>query len=384
MIPSVSSLSKRPIGLKRSSAILSIATNNLLLRSNQSSSLLLNFQNQHDNTATATSVTRSRFQKTALFHTTRTAALSIKHPEPFDTDIETVDLSYDAHLCPTSKEIAQLRDQNKPIPKELEEKAHTNKEPIIFLHGIFGSKSNTRTVSRALARDLDRDVYCLDLRNHGDSPHSPEHTYPSLAADVEAFIKKHNLGPSIIVGHSMGAKVAMAVALRPFGPDLVAGLVSVDNSPWSAALSSMFPKYVRALQEIERRKLTSTTDAYKILAKTEPDVTIQQFLLSNLKRASQLPEPALRDLKNKRRLAQQQEGDVPQGNHPHDHHPHRDGSGIVHDHSSSDLKKDKTLYFRVPLDIIGKSLSYMGDFPYLPFESRYTGPTLIVRGMKSP
>lgn len=378
MIPSVLSFPKRQIGLKRSSAVLSAASNSLIRSKQSCSLLLLNYRNQHDNTATATTPV-TRFRKTALFHTTR--SVQSKHPGPFDTDIPTVELAYDRHMCPTSKEIATLRDQDKPIPEELQKRAQTNKEPIIFLHGLFGSKSNSRTVSRALARDLDRDVYCLDLRNHGDSPHSPEHTYPSLAADVEHFIKKHELGPSIIVGHSMGAKVAMSVALRPFGPELVAGLVPVDNSPWSAALSSMFPKYVRALQEIERAKLTSTSEAYKILAKTEPDVTIQQFLLSNMKRASQLPQPALQDLKNKRRLAQQ---DVPQGNHPHDHHPHRDGSGAVHGHGSSDLKNDKTLYFRVPLDIIGKSLAYMGDFPYLPFETRYTGPTLFIRGMKSP
>lgn len=311
-------------------------------------------------------------------------------PGPYDLHIPTVELAYEKHPR------ASAKSGTSDTP---------TKEPIIFVHGIFGSKSNTRTVSRVLARDLDRDVYCVDMRNHGDSPHTPLHTYPALAADIEHFIDCHKLGPSILVGHSMGAKAVMAVALRSRASELVAGLVSVDNAPWNAQLSSDFPKYVRALQQIEAAHFTRTQDAYAMLAKQEPNVTIQQFLLSNMKRASQLPVSAKHELveRLRSRLRAKSEA-VPAGHHPHDHHPHRDARGIIHDHSvapgsGSPTAAAKTataaldseiseaekhiLHFRVPLDIIGKSLDHMADFPYFPFETRYSGPTMFVRGMKS-
>lgn len=313
-------------------------------------------------------------------------------PDPYSTRIPTVDLAYEKFASASSKKVAQLKEAGEPIPQELQNSLDQKKESIIFLHGLFGSKINTRTVSKALSRDLDRDVYGLDLRNHGDSPHNPIHTYPALAADVEHFMAKHNIGPSIIVGHSMGAKTAMAMALRPNSKETVAALVSVDNSPWNAQLSSQFPKYVRALVEIENSHFTKSSDMYKVLSKVEPDLVVQQFLVSNIKRWPNLPESARKELAIK--LLNKKPS--PAGNHPHEHHPHRDRSGAVKDHHTgafSDIKaaeeylaSDKhknVLHSRVPLDIIGKSLDNLADFQYLPSETRYSGPTLFVRGMKS-
>lgn len=309
-------------------------------------------------------------------------------PGPYDLDIPTVDLAYEKHPRASAKK------DDAPVPA---------KEPIIIAHGLFGSKTNTRTVSRVMARDLDRDVYCIDLRNHGDSPHSPVHTYPALAADIEHFIDKHKLGKTILIGHSMGAKAVMGVALRPRSSELVAALVSVDNSPWSAQLSSAFPKYVKTLQQIEAARFTKTSEAYNVLKETEPNEVIQQFLLSNMKRANQLPLPAKQELVNRLRQKRKQAG-IPAGRHPHDHHPHRDAQGVIHEHgtpapttsspassatpatsidSDIDDAEKHVLHFRVPLDIISNSLDYMADFPYLPFETRYNGPSLFVRGMKS-
>lgn len=290
--------------------------------------------------------------------------------DPYSLDIPTVELSFEKHPGKTSNEISKLETANKPVPADLQKAA---KEPILVLHGLFGSKTNTRSVSRALARDTDRDVYCVDLRNHGDSPHSPVHTYPALAADVEAFIAQHALGPSIIVGHSMGAKTAMAVALRPRARQVCAALVAVDNSPWSTLLSATFPKYVKALEQIERAKLTKNSEAFEVLKKVEPNVVIQQFLMTNVKRVSSLPESAKRDLAEKMLKAEAT-------NSP-------DADPVVDDAAIERLlHNDETknvLHCRVPLDVIGKALDYMGDFPYLPMETRYNGPALFVRGSQS-
>lgn len=79
--------------------------------------------------------------------------------------------------------------------------------PLILLHGLFGSKQNNRTISKALARDLKTPVYALDLRNHGDSPHDPVHDYSAMANDVEEFIQQHNLRLPTLIGHSMSVPV---------------------------------------------------------------------------------------------------------------------------------------------------------------------------------
>jgi pimeloyl-ACP methyl ester carboxylesterase len=75
--------------------------------------------------------------------------------------------------------------------------------PILFLHGLFGSKKNNRSVSKVLARDLGRHVYALDLRNHGESAHAPRHDYLAMADDVAGFIQQHGLQQPTLIGHSM-------------------------------------------------------------------------------------------------------------------------------------------------------------------------------------
>lgn len=199
-------------------------------------------------------------------------------------------------------------------------------EPIVFVHGLFGSKVNNRTVSKVLARDLQKSVFCIDLRNHGDSPHDPRHDYNALAEDVENFIEEHKLGPSILIGHSMGAKTVMGVALRQ--PDLVRAVIPVDNAPIDAKLGSSFWRYVRGMKKIADAKVTNQKEAYKIMAEEEESLPVQQFLLSNMQ------------------------------------------------------KKDGVYEFRVPLDILGKSLDNMAEFPFSK-DSRYTGPALFIRGTKS-
>ncbi|KAM0794299.1 Alpha/Beta hydrolase protein [Usnea florida] len=215
-------------------------------------------------------------------------------------------------------------------------KLHEPEEPepghasLIVLHGLFGSKQNNRSISKALARDLKAPVYALDLRNHGESPHDPVHDYPSMASDVEHFIRQHDLRLPILIGHSMGAKVAMTVALR--SPRLLGALIPVDNAPIDANLKSDFHKYVRGMRDIEKAQVEKQAEADDILKKYEEAQPIRQFLLTNLVRSS------------------------------------------FGDH----------LRLRIPLKTIALSLDKMGDFPFKdPDEAHYDGQTLIVRGTKS-
>jgi len=218
------------------------------------------------------------------------------------------------------------------------------------MHGLFGSQRNNRTMSKALAKDLSRPVYNLDLRNHGESPHSPVHDYTSMAIDVEHFISSHSIPRPTLIGHSMGAKVAMTLALRR--PSNYSALIPVDNAPVDAALKSDFHTYMQAMHEIEERRppLTKQSEADKILAKYESNVAIRQFLLTNL-----VKKPA--------------------GGVEHHHDRHRG----EHRHPQK-----TELRFRIPLHTLAKALPAMADFPFKdPDEARYEGPTLMVRGTQS-
>ncbi|GAQ11545.1 abhydrolase domain-containing protein C22H12.03 [Aspergillus lentulus] len=210
------------------------------------------------------------------------------------------------------------------------EKEQTTRNPIVFLHGLFGSKQNNRSISKVLARDLKRQVFTLDLRNHGHSFHHNEHNYSVMAEDVEKFIHQHDLAKCVLIGHSMGAKTAMTVALQ--SSDLVSALIPVDNAPVNAPLKSDFGKYVQGMQEVEAQGVTKQSDADKILKEYEESLPIRQFLLTNLVRAE-------------------------------------------------DSQKMK---FRIPLSVLGPAIPAMADFPFRePGSVTYDGPTLFVRGTKS-
>jgi pimeloyl-ACP methyl ester carboxylesterase len=125
---------------------------------------------------------------------------------------------------------------------------------------------------------LNRPVYALDLRNHGDSPHSPQHDYLSLADDVAGFMAEHGLQNTTLIGHSMGAKTAMALALRD--PDLVDTLIAVDNAPVDAALKSEFGTYVQGMRKVEAAGVKRQSEADEILKEFAPVCIVTSISLS--------------------------------------------------------------------------------------------------------
>ncbi|MGB8423387.1 alpha/beta fold hydrolase [Paraburkholderia sp.] len=103
--------------------------------------------------------------------------------------------------------------------------------PILILHGLFGSASNWRGIAKVLART--HRVISVDLRNHGDSPWADSMSYPEMADDVLHLIEQEGLERPAIMGHSMGGKTAMALAL--LHPKRVGALIVVDIAPVSYA-----------------------------------------------------------------------------------------------------------------------------------------------------
>ncbi len=106
-------------------------------------------------------------------------------------------------------------------------KSSKDKQTILILHGLFGSKRNWQSIARQLSEHFR--VFTLDLRNHGESEHSETMSYQDMADDVFQFISDHDLEEVSIVGHSMGGKVAMQMALGH--PEIIKRLVIIDIAP---------------------------------------------------------------------------------------------------------------------------------------------------------
>jgi len=148
--------------------------------------------------------------------------------------------------------------------------------PVLILPGLLGSARNWTSIARQLA-DTHR-VFALDLRNHGRSPWAETMSFDEMADDVAAFIERHHLSPATVVGHSLGGKVAMRLALPR--PDLVERLVVVDVAP--VAYEHSFAPYIDALRQVDLSEVSRRADAERELAAAIPDPGVRSFLLQNL------------------------------------------------------------------------------------------------------
>jgi len=150
--------------------------------------------------------------------------------------------------------------------------------PLVILHGLFGSSRNWTSIARELA--LVSHVFALDLRNHGDSPRTPDHTLGSLAEDLLLFLQKVGT-PTVVLGHSMGGLAAMHAALER--PEALRGLIVVDIAPRSYA-----PRHhqeFKALRE-DLSGLRSRQEVDARMALHLADPVIRQFLQMNLIRGT--------------------------------------------------------------------------------------------------
>ncbi|GLB44859.1 putative alpha beta-hydrolase [Lyophyllum shimeji] len=235
------------------------------------------------------------------------------HRRNVSTQITPVDLSSDAYIPPHG---------------------NTTEGALVILHGIFGSKRNFASLCKAFMRDLNRPVYALDLRNHGSSPKTRPMDYLSMAADVHHFVTKNQLEDISLLGHSMGGKVAMTVALSGTLPAL-SNLIVSDISPTQTCLPPAFTTYLKAMAHIEdpASAIRTREQADDILKGVEKNLAVRQFLLTNLKTPSDSSE---------------------------------------------------TVKFKIPVDILLEATPAIGSFPFIPGpEHQWHGRTLVVKGAKS-
>ena len=148
--------------------------------------------------------------------------------------------------------------------------------PLVIAHGLFGSGRNFNTLARRWAAG--RPVLPLDMRNHGSSPWADDMDYAAQAADLAQAIELLAGGRAVLLGHSMGGKAAMALALTR--PELVAGLIVVDIAPMAYAHTHL--PYVRAMRAVDLGRVRRRSDADALLADGVPDRMLRSFLLQNL------------------------------------------------------------------------------------------------------
>lgn len=158
--------------------------------------------------------------------------------------------------------------------------------PLIIIHGLYGSSDNWVSIGKQLAENFE--VYLIDQRNHGRSPHSPDHNYQLLKEDLREFMDSQSIEKAIIIGHSMGGKTAMFFAVDY--PERVSRLIVADISPrsYKTTNSSQLLSHediIRAMFNLDFYGIESRDEIDEILSKSIPEERIRQFLLKNVKRS---------------------------------------------------------------------------------------------------
>jgi len=195
--------------------------------------------------------------------------------------------------------------------------------PIVILHGLFGSKRNWSAIAKHLSTR--HRVLTLDMRNHGDSPWTQGMDYRDMSQDVADFIKRHALGPCTVIGHSMGGKAAMTLALSR--PELVARLVVVDIAP--VERETGFGAYIDAMAEVPLIACDSRSDVEDHLEDVVSDKMVRSFLVQNL------------------------------------------------------VREDAGFRWRINLAALDAGMDEIADFPTPDHHQSYPGPTLFVAGTNS-
>lgn len=198
---------------------------------------------------------------------------------------------------------------------------------VAFLHGIFGQGKNFTFIANRLG-DL-ATSRMIDLPNHGRSAWTTTFDQDDMVECIASHLIDHGglSEPVSLIGHSLGGKIAMRLALAY--PRLVERLIVVDISPVNASTADHFEPWVNALLNLDLKTLGSRLDADRFLTPFIPDERIRSFLLTNLRR------------------------------------------------------KNQTWSWRANLELLGESLTLVSDWPE-PKRSQYFGPVLWIAGAESP
>jgi len=151
--------------------------------------------------------------------------------------------------------------------------------PVIILHGLLGSLDNWQTIAKKLSEKFQ--VYIIDQRNHGKSPHSGDFNYELLSKDLADFFEQHQIGKAHLIGHSMGGKTVMKFALD--NPRKVERMIVVDVAP--VAYADRHSDVFSALFAADIKSATKREEIEQVLRnKLDNDETTVQFLLKGLNR----------------------------------------------------------------------------------------------------
>ncbi len=154
-------------------------------------------------------------------------------------------------------------------------------DPVVILHGFFGSADNWQTIGKELSQNFK--VYLVDQRNHGLSPHDDTFDYDVMTADLLELFQDENLDKAVVIGHSMGGKTAMNFATEY--PEKVEKLIVVDIGP------KQYPPHheniFNGFRAVDLAKVETRKDADDQLATIIPDMGVRQFILKSLTRGDQ-------------------------------------------------------------------------------------------------
>lgn len=159
---------------------------------------------------------------------------------------------------------------------KLHYKKYGEGQPLIIIHGLFGTLDNWQTLGKKIAKNFE--VYLIDQRNHGHSPHSNEMNYQLMSDDLHNLITDLELSDVILVGHSMGGKTAMTYATQH--SEFLDKLIVVDIAPKKYPLHHQ--KILAGLNAIDLSVVKTRREADNVLSNYIQDLGVKQFLLKNL------------------------------------------------------------------------------------------------------
>jgi esterase len=159
---------------------------------------------------------------------------------------------------------------------QLHFKEYGSGTPLLILHGLFGASDNWQGIAQRLAERFH--VFSVDLRNHGQSPHSAEMNFTAMADDLAEFLATHRLAEAVVMGHSLGGKVAMQFALSH--PDLVTSLVVADMAP--RAYAPAHETILAAMLVLDLSAFQTRQQIDAALTPAIPEAGTRRFLLKNV------------------------------------------------------------------------------------------------------
>ena len=159
------------------------------------------------------------------------------------------------------------------------EDSQSQDPPVLILHGVLGNCVNWRTLSKRISSGVNAPVYALDAPNHGESPWVDTMTYESMAEAVVNFMRLKSIDKVRLIGHSMGGKTVMVLAMKY--PELVEKLLVVDSSPTPSDGVRAIEGYISAMRSLDLSSISSRSQVSPGLAATVADKGIREFIALN-------------------------------------------------------------------------------------------------------